>query len=53
MAYKLENGKIKRVSLPKKLSKKNEELLEKYWEKTPAFENKILKKFSIKTINGN
>ena len=34
MAFKLENGKIKRVELPKKLPKKLAKKLEKYWEET-------------------
>ncbi len=55
MAYKWENGKIKRISLPKKISKKNQELLEKYWEKSVSLDKEfeILKKLNIKTLNGN
>ena len=34
MAYKWENGKVIRVSLPKKLSKQNEKALEEYWKNT-------------------
>ena len=55
MAYKWENGKIKRISLPKKISKKNQKILEKYWEKSNSLEKEleILKKLNVKTVNGN
>jgi hypothetical protein len=34
MAYKWENGKVVRVSMPKKLSPENEKALEEYWRNT-------------------
>jgi len=34
MAYKWENGKVVRVSMPKKLSPENEKALEEYWKNT-------------------
>ncbi len=55
MAYKWENGKIKRISLPKKLSKKNQKLLEEYWENTKSIDKEleILKKLDIKIIDAD
>ena len=54
MAYKWENGKIRRVSLPKKVSKKNKELLEKYSKTDTSYkkELEILKNLNIKTVYG-
>jgi len=50
MAYKWENGKIKRVSLPKKVSKKNKELLEKMAEEEVNYDEifSFLNKLNIK-----
>jgi len=55
MAYKWENGKIKRISLPKKLSKKNQKLLEEYWKNTKSIDKEleILKKLDIKIIDAD
>ena len=53
MAYKWENGKIKRISLPKKLSKKNQKLLEKMAEMEVNYDESFsfLKKLNIKVYD--
>ncbi|WP_456488290.1 hypothetical protein [Caminibacter pacificus] len=55
MAYKWEKGRVKRVSLPKKLSKENKKLLEEYWENTKSFDKELdfLKKLDIKTVDAD
>jgi hypothetical protein len=56
MAYKWENGKVVRVSLPKKLSAKNAQALEEYWQKTDVTNHPwrgTFKDFGIKVIYDN
>ena len=45
MAYKWENGKVIRVSMPKKLSPENEKALEEYWKKTDISKNLFKRTF--------
>jgi len=55
MAYKWENGKVIRVSMPKKLSPENEKALEEYWQKTDTSKNPlrgVFKSLNIKVIDG-
>jgi len=53
MAYKWENGKVVRVSMPKKLSPENEKALEEYWQNTDTSNHPLkglFKKSGIKVI---
>ena len=53
MAYKWENGKVIRVSMPKKLSPENEKALEEYWKNTDVTNHPwkgTFKTFGIKVI---
>jgi len=54
MAYKWENGKIKKVELPKKLPKELEEKLEKYWEETEVDFSYLdyIKEMDIEIVKG-
>ena len=55
MAYKWENGKVIRVSMPKKLSPENEKALDEYWQNTDTSKNPlrgIFKSLKIKVIDG-
>ena len=51
MAYKWEKGRVKKISLPKKLSKKNIKLLENAKEYNG--ELNFIEKLNIKILNGN
>jgi len=56
MAYKWENGKVIRVSLPKKLSPENEKALEEYYKNTDVTNHPlkgIFKNSGVKVIYGN
>jgi len=54
MAYKWKKGKVIRVSLPKKLSKKNKKLLEEYFENANIpNEIDLFQKLNIKTFYAN
>ncbi len=56
MAYKWKNGKVVRISLPKKLLPENEKALEEYWQKTDITNHPlkgIFKKSGIKVIDAN
>jgi len=55
MAYKWENGKVIRVSLPKKLSKQNEKALEEYWKNTDTTNHplrELFKKVKVEIVDG-
>jgi len=56
MAYKWENGKVIRVSLPKTLSPETEKALEEYWQNTDVSNHPwkgTFKNFGIKVNYGN